>query len=235
MSSSLDLDSIQPLDSTRTVEDRLIEELRQLIFDGQLKPGLRLPYRELAERFKVSMTPVRLAIRQLAFEGLVQIRPSGGAEVTPLSIDEAEEIFARRAGLEGLLAHRGAPQLSDENLVRMGEKRAALLEAIDRGDRDQYLNLLWPYRSICYEAAGRPDLLAEVDRLYRWGRRYYTLVLHGEDRMIEAKEIIDRFWYACQARDGKSAQAVVREMCDWSSAFVSERLAQVFAETQPEG
>jgi DNA-binding GntR family transcriptional regulator len=59
-----------------TLEQRLTGALRDLVISGELEPGFRLRYRELAKRFGVSTTPVRAAVRDLANEGLAVVRPN---------------------------------------------------------------------------------------------------------------------------------------------------------------
>ena len=54
---------------------RIAAQLRRAILGGEIKPGARLNVEELAEKFGVSLTPVRGAIQQLATEGLIEIRP----------------------------------------------------------------------------------------------------------------------------------------------------------------
>ena len=74
----------------RTVEEALVKQLRDAIVTGSLTPGDRLVYRDLARRFGVSVTPVRIALRELSKEGLVEMRAHAGARVS-LAV-------ARRAG-----------------------------------------------------------------------------------------------------------------------------------------
>ena len=69
----------------RTVEQIVAARLRRSILDGGLAPGARLRYRQLAEQFGVSVTPVRVALKELSSEGLVELRPHAGASVSALS------------------------------------------------------------------------------------------------------------------------------------------------------
>ncbi|WP_423169247.1 GntR family transcriptional regulator, partial [Stenotrophomonas geniculata] len=81
----------------------MIAKLREAIINGSLHPGDRLTYRDLAQRFGVSVTPIRIALRELSNEGLVEMRAHTGTRVSPLSGDELEELFATRIGIEGWL------------------------------------------------------------------------------------------------------------------------------------
>src|ERR1700744_6795818 len=79
------------------VEDRL----RQAIRTGVLKPGQRLIERELCELTGVGRTSIREALRQLEAEGLVTTIPHRGPSVSTISLDEARQLYAVRALLEG--------------------------------------------------------------------------------------------------------------------------------------
>jgi DNA-binding GntR family transcriptional regulator len=83
----------------------LARELRESILSGRLKPGVRLPYRQLAQEFDVSVMPVPMALSELMTERPVVSRPHGGASVATLSIEELEELYSMRVVAR---AHRRA-------------------------------------------------------------------------------------------------------------------------------
>jgi len=95
--------SLTAVRRTRLFEG-IVAQVRDLIRDGRLQPGQRLPAeRELAERFQVSRASLREAIRTLELEGLVVIRPGAGTFVSEEGFDAAMDVLARR-----LLAEREA-------------------------------------------------------------------------------------------------------------------------------
>lgn len=74
--------------------DKIIRQLKQLITDGHLKPGDRLPAeRILAEKFGVGRTYVRDAIRKLEFYGLLKTSPQSGTYVAHYNIQMMEGIL----------------------------------------------------------------------------------------------------------------------------------------------
>src|SRR5256886_5196584 len=76
-----------PIKSTRIYEE-IVRQVKQLIAEGRFKSGDRLPReRELAEKFVVSRTSVREALRALESLGLIAIRPGEGTFVREVSID----------------------------------------------------------------------------------------------------------------------------------------------------
>jgi len=86
----------------------VITSLREAIQSGRLRPGARLVEDRIAADLRVSRVPVREALRTLAVEGLVVLRPRRGAVVAELSEASAREMIEVRATLEGLNARLAA-------------------------------------------------------------------------------------------------------------------------------
>ena len=137
----------------RTVENLIANELRESILNGSLAPGSRLRIRDVAKELGASVTPVRIALKQLAGEGLVDLAPHAGATVGQLTVDELEELLVTRDGIESWLAFRGAPKLTDEALTDMAGALAQLGKAVDTGDPREYLGASWAVRVPCFAAA----------------------------------------------------------------------------------
>ena len=92
--SDVEWPSLEPVRSTRIYEE-IVRQIRLLIADGHLKSGDRLPpERDLAERFRVSRTSVREAMRALESRGLIGIRPGEGAFVREVSVETLVEPLA---------------------------------------------------------------------------------------------------------------------------------------------
>ncbi len=89
------------------------EELRGQILDNRIAPGTVLQQVELAQKFGVSRTPVRHALQQLAYDGLIEFLPGQTARVVSTSLRDALEIRQIRMWLEVpalLLALRSFPE-----------------------------------------------------------------------------------------------------------------------------
>jgi DNA-binding GntR family transcriptional regulator len=213
-------DVITPL-GHRTVEEALVGELRDAIVTGSLRPGERLVYRDLARRFGVSVTPVRIALRELSKEGLVEMRAHAGARVSLLSADELEELFVIRMGIEGWLSRHGAEQLTDELVARM----AALLDEVktteSSDDREGYLRASWAFRICCYQAAGKPRLLERAQALYDLSSRYHFLTIAEGTRFAQSRAIMEDFFAACQKRDGDEAKRVMEDALQWTLSYLT--------------
>jgi GntR family transcriptional regulator of vanillate catabolism len=82
--------------------------LRQMIFDGELSAGERVPELMLVERTGVSRTPIRAALLHLAEEGLLEPSSSGGFVVRAFDESEVYDAIDVRGMLEGAAARRAA-------------------------------------------------------------------------------------------------------------------------------
>ncbi len=123
-----------PIKSTRIYEE-IVRQVKQLISEGRFKSGDRLPpERELAEKFVVSRTSVREALRALESLGLIDIRPGEGTFVREVSIDAligplallmtsqreaVGELFEARRVLEPAIAALAASRATPDEVQEM--------------------------------------------------------------------------------------------------------------------
>src|SRR5437763_5938776 len=86
--------SIAPIKSTRIYQE-IVRQVKAMIAEGRLKSGDQLPpERDLAEKFVVSRTSVREALRALESLGLIEIRPGEGTFVRDVSVERLIEPLA---------------------------------------------------------------------------------------------------------------------------------------------
>lgn len=120
----------QPYSKTAYVLDRLREE----IATGEVVPGTTLRQAEIAERYGVSPTPVREALRLLEAEGTISYAPHRGATVRELSPTRTEDVYLLRAEIEGLATAIAVERMKDEDLDGILAVQAELRKAYKRKD-----------------------------------------------------------------------------------------------------
>jgi DNA-binding GntR family transcriptional regulator len=207
---------IEALDQAPSLEDRLTERLRGLITSSALPERTPLRLRELAEDFGVSPTPVRASLSRLERDGLVVIGPTGRASVSPLTLEDVEEIYAARRGIEALAAQRGAPRLTDAGIAQMATLLDELRGAARAEMLDTYLDVTWRFHARCYQAGNRPRLVDEVERLFWRAVRYHRILLATPERFAGSVASHEQFFTACQERDGEAAGIVIEDSVRWS-------------------
>jgi DNA-binding GntR family transcriptional regulator len=116
---------------SQSSSQRAIEQLRALIFSGELPAGSDHLESELADRLQMSRTPVREAALTLETQGLLTLRPRKGVRILPVSVSDMREIYDVLTELEGLAAERAAEAgYRDAQLAELGQSIADMDHAI---------------------------------------------------------------------------------------------------------
>jgi len=123
----------------KTITTQAMEQIRQLIFDGELAAGSDHLESELADRLGMSRTPVREATLMLAQQGLLEVRPRKGVRIATLSLTDMEEIYAVLTELESLAAEEAAEKgYSESDLATLQRAIEAMEDALERQDREDW-------------------------------------------------------------------------------------------------
>lgn len=138
---------------SRTAADTLAENLAEAILSGEFTPGTRLDEQLLAQKFAVSRTPVREALRQLAMTGLIEIKPRRGAFVTEVSPDQLEELFVAMGELEATCARLSAMSMSPTERRRLQAFHEKMGELAEEGDVKGFTQANDTFHSMIYSGA----------------------------------------------------------------------------------
>jgi DNA-binding GntR family transcriptional regulator len=113
-----------------TIRAQAASELRDRILTGRLKPGDRLDLDHLTAEFGISRTPIREALLELSYEGLVAITPRSGMAVVGMTPEDAVDNFAILATLAGKAAEMATARITPDQLAEL----RVLADAIDAAD-----------------------------------------------------------------------------------------------------
>ena len=138
------------------------ETIRIAILNGQLAGGTRLVQSDLAPQLKVSTTPVREALRDLASEGLIRIDPHHGGVVAELDEEDLEEVYQIRRRLEPLAVELAIPRLTDEILDRATDLHDQMSAAPNSA---AWVQLNRDFHMTLYEASNQHRLVTLVRSL----------------------------------------------------------------------
>lgn len=129
---------LEPARHRGGLADDVCRRIADEIVLGQLAPGTHLDEVSLANRFKVSRTPVREALKQLAIMGLVETRRNRGSVVAALTIEQLNEMFEAIAELEAACARHAALRMTEADRAQMLEYHAEGRAAMQAGDIVRY-------------------------------------------------------------------------------------------------
>jgi DNA-binding GntR family transcriptional regulator len=118
----------------QSAEKMTADELRRLITSGELPAGLRITETSLAEQFQVSRGTLRIALHQLAREGLIVQTPYTGWTVMSIQPQDVWELYTLRAALESMAARVASERLTPEGAQALEAAFAELRLARRRGD-----------------------------------------------------------------------------------------------------
>jgi DNA-binding GntR family transcriptional regulator len=139
--------------------------IRELIITGELETGEQLRQRDLGQRFGVSQTPVREAMRRLESEGLLRSDTHRGFTVAAPDLGRVEENFQIRAALESLGASLAARKIDPAGLRRLRELNEQM-RALAADDDPGYAELNREFHFTVYEYAHSPLLLSLMRLLW---------------------------------------------------------------------
>ena len=146
----------------RTATDYVSDSLRRSILNGDLVGGTRLSLAEIASTFDVSTTPVREALRELSFEGLVRIDSYRGGVVSPVTKAEVEEIVRIRSVLEPMAAREAVEGMVPQIL---GEAQDILDEMAASDSWDVWVQGNRAFHRKLYEASSSRRLVSLINSL----------------------------------------------------------------------
>ncbi len=129
-----------------SLHERLVAGIRDIILRGEIADGAKVPEAALCARFGVSRTPLREALKALATEGLLTLRPNRGAVVAPLDAAGLAEVFEAKEALERFIGLHAATRATAEDLRALEVLHAELAGAAGTPDLYSEINAAFHHR-----------------------------------------------------------------------------------------
>ncbi|WP_040663204.1 GntR family transcriptional regulator [Neptuniibacter caesariensis] len=215
---------------TRTLADRVCEQIVNAIVIGEIPPGQKISEPELARTYGISRGPLREAMRRLEALRLVERKPHVGARVVNLSAKELVEIYRVREALEGMacrLAAENMPQDEIDSLRALLNEHEESIEQLDgrsyfqkEGDLDFHYRIVHGSKnSKLLEFLGGD--LYHLVRMYRY--QFSVSSSRPKRALKEHRQIID----AIEARDPELAEMLMRRHIGSARKNIEEKLTKV--------
>lgn len=170
----------------RTKEEQVADYLREGIISGRLPRGTRLKQQEIAQQLKISITPVREALKLLEAEGYIASDSYRGATVVPFDIGTSTEILKLRIMLETQLVESTARNLTADNIAELKELADQFEAAAKAGDSKLARGVNYRFHRRIYDFANLPQTLHFVQVL--WARYPFDVINRVEGRAGRAAE-----------------------------------------------
>jgi DNA-binding GntR family transcriptional regulator len=219
-----------PTDS-RTRTAAIVAALENDILSGLQKPGDHLNEPDLADRFGVSRTPIREAMRHLAASGLVEISPRRGAFVARISTRTLLELFELMTEIEVLCASLAAKRARPdqrEAMINLHRAYQALTQKPE--DAEAYFDESTGFHRLVYAATQNSALEALANQTYArllpYRRRQLSTLRRPEVSFAEHQDVLD----AILAGDEAAAADAMRRHSGMVSGNVFDVLSSLLDE-----
>ena len=217
----------QPAIPRRSLHDELAMRLRDMIVDGQLKPAQKVPEASLCERFGVSRTPMREALKVLAAEGLINLVPNRGAVVAKITLQEIQDLFPIMGALEALAGELACANIDERSLAEIRRRHETMLGHYQRGDWLRYSKLNRAIHEAIFAAAGNAALSALYQQLIIRTHSIRFVAKKSPMRWQEAVEEHKQIMAALERRDGKKLARIMVTHLQHKADSVQEALKEL--------
>jgi len=184
------------------------QALRDLILRTELRPSEPLVESDLMQRLGVGRTPLRDALRLLAHDGLVDIEARRGTRVSHVRIDDLQQIFEVRSGVEEMVGRLAAARVRPEHVVEL-EDLIARVRASDSRESDVALDT--EFHHLLLRIANNRYLDAIYRRLFDASLRVMYLTQAGVEPRARQAETFEAVAEALREGDGERLAELLRE------------------------
>ncbi|MTD31183.1 GntR family transcriptional regulator [Planomicrobium sp. YIM 101495] len=185
---------------SRTASQQAYEAVRDRILSGVIPSGTKIVEERLAEELGYSRTPIREALRQLEYEGLIVRK-----KVVQPSEKDLRNLFQVRILLEGFSSQSAAIYLPEREL----EELAACIRTGREANSDEVMVANARFHEIIVQASGNAQIIDIIDRMQSIIHLFRkTVVLHKRPNLIDEHE---KIYEAIKDRDGESAKRLMEE------------------------
>lgn len=207
------------------LHEQAAARLRLLIVRGDLAPGEMLLETELSQALGVSRTPLREALKQLASEGLVELRLNRTAIVAPLRREELAELFEALSGIERCAAEFAAMRATAPDIEQLEALQARIEWHRDRGELRPYFEVNQQIHAAIVGFARNTALKAARDLLLPRAERARFQALHVHGRWDESVREHQEILAALKVRNAERAGRLLGQHVWRTGQVVADTLA----------
>lgn len=208
----------------RPLQEEIAARLRDLITQGVIPAGSRINEVALCGQLGVSRTPLREAVRMLAGEGLVELKPARGAVVRRLSFKDVADSLAVLKALEQLAGRTACQSAPDEAVAAVAALHGAMMERYAARDRLTYFKLNQAVHSAIVALPGNATLVWAHDAIQSRMKHIRFIGNAGADKWAGAVAEHEEMIRALRARDGEALADVLGRHLDQTLLRVNDLL-----------
>jgi DNA-binding GntR family transcriptional regulator len=191
--------------------EMVVIKLRDDIVSGRLRPNERLVESDIAQRMKISRTPVREALKLLEMQGYLSRLPSGGLVVIDHSPSQIRNLYEIREALETMALKLACQRATEREIEQAAELHERMFEVVQKRDINQFIELNSAFHNQLLSACGNEQLwsLLQIFRDQYFDRRLVHVFNASEWRAMPKQH--QRLLDAVRQRNPRLAEKAVHE------------------------
>lgn len=213
------------IEKNKSMREKVYDTLKQMIIDGVIKPGERIIETEYSNKFQISRTPIREAIRMLELEGLVESQTTGGVIVKTLTREEISEIYKIRIALESLIIEEIIKKINNQDIKKLEKVLKNTKKAFEVKDIEKVFSLFTEFNQILYDIASLPKVTGMINNINLYLKRFRKLSIDNPSRKEEAFEDHVQILEAIKNKELSTAISINRMHLEKSINFILSKLS----------
>ncbi|MBZ9965665.1 GntR family transcriptional regulator [Mesorhizobium sp. BR1-1-2] len=218
--------SIQRIERPELISEQTYENIRQLIINCQLQPGLPFVEADIARRLGISRSPLREAVRRLEEEGFIET-VDGRRRVAPITAGKVLQLYELRCVLEKHAADKSEGLISRMELERVTSRFDYIAAQLDENNVQPFNDADFEFHQLFIGRCGNPLMIAQLSRLEMQLRRVMNFfgrrVGHTKLAFQEHLEIVETIRSPRPGALGKAVEHHILAVGRRVSEFVREK------------
>jgi len=202
--------------------DQVIEQIRQSIFNFEYKPGDKIDLKELSEKWGVSRTPLREAIRKLEAEGLITYKAQKGFMIRSIQPEEVKKLFVVRKNLESLAGSLACDYVTDGEIKEIEKIHNKIITLPDKSDfsKIEDLRVLHQlnkdFHFKIYKASKNKFLIQVISYMWNISAIYIASTLSTPGRINKIIKEHEKILLSLKKKDKVGIQKAIKKHLDSS-------------------
>lgn len=213
------------IEKSKSMREKVYDTLKELIIDGIIAPGERIIETEYSQKFQISRTPIREALRMLELEGLVESQTKGGVIVTKITEEEISEVYKIRIALEGIILEEVINKATSTDIKHLEKVLNDTKKAFEAEDINEIFALFSKFNATLYDIAKLPKVTSMISNINLYLKRFRKLSIENPERKDDAFEDHIKILDSIKQKDLENAIILNRNHLEKSMNFILSKLS----------
>ena len=209
------------LAQNKPIREAVYDVLKEALISGDIPSGERIVEKELANRLKISRTPIRDAIKQLEDENLVESIPRVGVFAKSITKENIYEVYRIRESLEVLILQTSIENISENDITLLKSNIENTKLANKENNIKEIQRLFKEFNDLLYKSSKMKLLPSLINNLNSYLSAFRMISISDKERRTDAIKEHELILNCIINKDLKLGIETVRKHLDFSVDVVS--------------